>query len=265
MRQQQPDLQWILQLYREHADALRAVRARMRSLYRSKCVPWRNRSLLHKVAARTAQPFIGALGLEPQMLAQSDDEQCELLYLLLRAERPTHVVEISPFHGWSTSWILSALRDNRHGSLVSYDLIDASRHSVPADLAAGRWQLVLGDAREQVVKHEGPIDFLLMDSDHSAEFAHWYLATVMPRVRDGALVCIDDVFHHADPGRFDGEGPVVLAWLQQRGIPWFTCAKAKNPSALNALRGQRVSLRLSERLHASDANPGIFFRHRQGN
>ncbi len=100
---------------------------------------------MHKVAARAVQPFAGAVGLEPRMLAQTDDEDCEILYLLLRAERPEHVVEISPFHGWSTSWILAALRDNGRGRLVSY-----ARHNVPADLAAGRWQLVL------VTMHLGP-------------------------------------------------------------------------------------------------------------
>ncbi len=258
-----PDTPWILELYREHGESLRVVRTQMRRLYRTRCVPWRNRSPLHKVAARMVQPFAGPVGLEPRMLAQSDDEHCELLYLMLRAERPTRVVEISPFHGWSTSWILSALRDNGHGRLVSYDLIDASRRNVPAELAAGRWELVLGDARQQVRRDGEPIDFLLMDSDHSAEFAEWYLANVMPRVRPGAIVCVDDVFHHADPAKFDGEGPVVLDWLQERGVPWFTCAKAKNPSALNALRGHRVSLRISDRIHTSDANPAIFFRHRE--
>lgn len=255
---------FVLDLYREHGAALRAARQRMRRIYRSRCVPWRNRSLLHKILARSVQPFAGPVGLEPRMLAQSDDEDCEILYLLLRAEKPERVVEISPFHGWSTCWILTALRDNGRGSLVSYDLIDAARTNVPADLAAGRWDLVLGDARQKVRADGEPIDFLLMDSDHSASFANWYLETVLPRVRDGAIVCIDDVFHHEDASGFDGEGPVALEWLARRGIPWFTCAKAKNPSALNALRGQRVALRISDRIHTSDANPAIFFRNRTG-
>ncbi|MBL8737333.1 MAG: class I SAM-dependent methyltransferase [Planctomycetes bacterium] len=255
--------QGILELYRRFADDLRSTRARMRRLYRSRCVPWRNRSLLHKIAARAVQPFAGAVGLQPRMLAQSDDETCEILYLLLRAERPERVVEISPFHGWSTCWILSALRDNGRGKLVSHDLIDASSKNVPAELAKDRWQLVLGDARKEVAASGEPIDFLLMDSDHSAEFAHWYLDTVLPRVRDGAVVCVDDVFHHADPAIFDGEGPVVLDWLKRRGISYFTCAKPKNPSALNALHGQKVSLRLAERIHTSDANPAILFRNRK--
>lgn len=122
---------------------------------------------------------------------------------------------------------------------------------------------MLGDARKEVAASGEPIDFLLMDSDHSAEFAHWYLDTVLPRVRDGAVVCVDDVFHHADPAIFDGEGPVVLDWLQRRGIPYFTCAKPKNPLALNALHGQKVSLRLAERIHTSDTDPAILFRNRK--
>ncbi len=258
-----PDLAWILDLHRRFAADLRPVRSRLRQLYRARCVPWRNRSLLHKLAARAVQPFLGPVGLQPRMLAQSDDEWCEILYLMLRAEQPERVLEISPFHGWSTCWILSALRDNGRGTLVSHDLIDASRQNVPADLAEGRWQLALGDARQQVAADGAPVDFLLMDSDHSAEFARWYLATVLPRVRDGAIVCVDDVFHHADPALFDGEGPVVLDWLQRRGIPYFTCAKARYPTALNALHGQKVALQIADRIHTSDSNPAIVFRNRR--
>lgn len=258
-----PDLAWILDLYRRFADDLRAVRRRLGRLYRARCVAWRDRSLLHKVLARAVEPLAGRVGTQPRMLAQSDDEWCEVLYLMLRAEVPERVLEISPFHGWSTCWILAALRDNGRGTLVSHDLIEASRSNVPPDLAEGRWQLVLGDARQQVAADGESVDFLLMDSDHSAQFAEWYLANVLPRVRDGAIVCVDDVFHHADPAAFDGEGPVVLEWLQRRGIPYFTCAKAKNPTALNALMGQKVALQIADRIHGCDRNPAIVFRNRR--
>jgi predicted O-methyltransferase YrrM len=250
----------ILRLYSEFGDDLRRVRERLRKLYRSRCVAWRERSLLHKLMARAVQPMIGAKGLQPRMLAQSDDETCEILYLLLRAERPESVVEISPFHGWSTCWLLSALRDNGRGRLTSFDLIDASRANVPQDLAADRWELVLGDVANQVDRLPARIDFLWLDSDHSAEFADWYIATVFPRVHAQAVIAVDDVFHHADPGAFDGEGRVVVAWLQQRTVPFLTCAKAKNPTALNALHGHKTALRLAHRIHRSDANPALFFR-----
>jgi predicted O-methyltransferase YrrM len=252
----------VLRLYERYGDDLRRVRERLRSLYRSRCVPWRDRSLLHKVLARLAQPVVGPRGLQPRMLAQSDDETCEILYLLLREERPQTVVEISPFHGWSTCWLLSALRDNGRGRLLSYDLIDASRANVPADLAAGRWELAVGDVAANGSRLPAAIDFLLMDSDHSADFAHWYIENVFPRVRPGAVIAVDDVFHHADPGAFDGEGRVVVDWLASRDVPYFTCAKAKNPTALNAIFGQKVAMGLAARIHRSDANPALVFRHR---
>jgi predicted O-methyltransferase YrrM len=251
----------VLELYTRFREDLRRARERLRLIYRTRCVPWRERSLLHKVVARLLQPIAGPVGLHPRMLAQTDDEACEILYLLLREERPETVVEISPFHGWSTCWLLTALRDNGRGRLVSFDLLDASRRNVPPDLAA-RWELVVGDVTRNEHRLPPAIDFLLMDSDHSADFANWYIANVLPRVRDRGVVAVDDVFHHADPGAFDGEGRVVVDWLAGRGIPHFTCAKAKNPSALNALHGHKVGLGLAERTHRSDANSTIFFRQR---
>ena len=50
---------------------------------------------------------------DPAMKAQLDDIEAEITYLLLRHARPETVVEIGTFHGWSTTWILRALRDKR--------------------------------------------------------------------------------------------------------------------------------------------------------
>lgn len=254
------DTEYVLALYKEHREDLGRVREEMRQLHRARCVPWRYRSLAHKVFARIVQPVMGPVGLNAPMLAQGDDETCEVLYLLLRDSRPEQVVEISPFHGWSTCWILSALRDNGKGSLKSYDLLDASSQNVPASLSAGRWELVVGDVTKRAEQLPEKIDFLLMDSDHSAEFAQWYIDNVFPRVPSGNPTCVDDVFHTADPASFDGEGQVVIDWLQSKKTDWFTCSRPKNPSALNAINGHKASLGFGERIRTNDVNPAIFFR-----
>jgi hypothetical protein len=49
--------------------------------------------------------------------AQLDGLEAEITYLLLREARPETVVEIGTFHGWSTTWIFQALRDNGTGHL----------------------------------------------------------------------------------------------------------------------------------------------------
>jgi predicted O-methyltransferase YrrM len=249
----------VIQLYRRNGDDLARVREDMRRLHRRRGVPWPERSPAHKVVARIAR----AAGLAPRrashMLAQLDDEVCEIVYLLLRSRRPATVVEISPCHGWSTCWILSALRDNGHGFLYSFDIVDAARANVPADLQQGRWRLVVGDVRQRVDQIPQQIDFLFMDSDHSAEFAAWYLAAVLPRLRPGGVACVDDVFHTADPAGFDGEGRVIVDWLAARGIGYFTCAKAKDPSSLNTIHAQKVGMGFGRRILAGDGNTTIMF------
>lgn len=256
----------VLELYQRFGPDLQHVRDRMRALHRRRCGPRRVRSVLHSAIARLPLG-IGVRrtdGRGPQMLAQLDDEVCEILYLLLRSRRPATVVEISPCHGWSTCWILSALRDNDHGTLYSFDVLDAARDFVPADLRqAGlqqqRWHLVVGDVRDRTASIPPRIDFLFMDSDHSAGFAQWYLEAVLPRLRAGSVVCVDDVFHSADPGAFDGEGRVVVDWLADRAIEYFTCARAKNPSALNSIHAQKLRMGLSRRIRNGDGNTTIMF------
>src|SRR5262249_24809440 len=99
----------IADLYRAYADDLRRGRDAQRELLRQR--------------GKT-------------MRTQLDDLEAELTYLRLRAHRPETVIEIGALHGWSTTWILSALRDNATGHLYSYDLIDDAVRQVPQPLAA---------------------------------------------------------------------------------------------------------------------------------
>jgi hypothetical protein len=59
------------------------------------------------------------------VIPQLDDVEAELTYLALRDHRPHTVMELGTFQGWSTTWILRALRDNGHGRLHSFDQVDA--------------------------------------------------------------------------------------------------------------------------------------------
>jgi len=191
--------------------------------------------------------------------AQFDDIACEITYLLLREERPETVVEISPCGGWSTSWILNALRDNGCGHLTSFDIIDHSAVKVPWDLAEGIRTFHLGDVI-QSAHLPTTIDFLFMDSDHSAPFAEWYVQNVFPRVRSGAPVLVDDVFQPGGAAASGGEGPVVLDWLQQRGIDYFTAAHDENRAAYDAIEQHKQQLGLGEPIiRHPGVNPAIFF------
>ncbi|KUO21296.1 class I SAM-dependent methyltransferase [Streptomyces dysideae] len=192
------------------------------------------------------------------MKAQLDDIEAEITYLLLRESRPETVVEIGTFHGWSTTWILQALRDNGTGHLHSYDVVDHVVRNVPLPLSTGRWTFTQGDVRENLEKIPDTAEFLFVDADHSARFARWYLGHLFPRMTPGIPVCVHDVLHGRRPLPFT-EGKVVLQWLAERQIPYFTASRAHAPETHDRLNDVKRSLALSHPLRDSHHNPMIFF------
>jgi predicted O-methyltransferase YrrM len=194
---------------------------------------------------------------------QLDDIEAEITYLRLRESKPGTVVEISPCKGWSTTWILCALRDNGHGRLYSYDLIDDSKKNVPASLSKNRWKFSKGDIKKNLHKLPEKIDYLFIDSDHSEEFAQWYVATLFPRLQKGTPVSVHDIFHTAEPDGFCGEGAVITSWLKKNKMDFFTAAPAWRKSNYNQIMKKKEELSLHTAIHPSQANSMFFFNYRK--
>ncbi|UWZ52580.1 class I SAM-dependent methyltransferase [Dactylosporangium aurantiacum] len=197
------------------------------------------------------------------MRPRLDDVEAEISYLTVRALRPRTVLELGAARGWSTTWLLRALRDNATaggdgGVLHSYDLTDAAARHVPAALAGDRWRFTPGDARRRPL----PADpgFVLLDAAHTARFARWYTTAILERLPPGAAVAVHDVYHHRRPGPV-GEGAVVLGWLRRRGIGHLTASSAADPDTHDRLLGLKRKLRLAAPVHAAASrNPMLFFR-----
>jgi predicted O-methyltransferase YrrM len=228
---QQIDLEYVSGLYREFAGDLAAVGKQQRD-------------------------FADAMGA--RMTPQLDDLEAEITYLLLRATRPAVVMELGTFHGWSTSWILSALRDNGSGHLHSFDIIDNVRRNVPEDLAEGRWTFVQGDVKETLDRVPADTDYLFVDAAHNSRFGRWYLQHLFPRVPAGIPVSVHDVYHFPVTLPFH-EGRVVVRWLDAHRTPFFTPSRAKARTVYTALNGLRDELGLAPVRGAGD-NPMIYFR-----
>ncbi|MEU5807523.1 MULTISPECIES: class I SAM-dependent methyltransferase [unclassified Streptomyces] len=192
------------------------------------------------------------------MKAQLDDYEAEITYLLLREHRPETVVEIGTFYGWSTMWILSALRDNGVGHLYSYDIVDHVVSNVPAELSADRWTFTKGDVREQLGENITLTDYLFIDADHGARFAHWYIDNVFPKVPSGTPTSVHDVFHGRRPKPLS-EGSVLMKWLNERRIPYFTPSAAHAPEVIEQLRQVKGDLGLDVPVRNSRHNPMVFF------
>jgi hypothetical protein len=185
-----------------------------------------------------------------------DGLEAEITYLLLRQLRPEHVVEIGTSRGRTTSWLLSALRDNGGGRLVSFRR--ARRPSVvPDELAADRWTVHVGDVRARIEALPETTDFLLLDAAHTARFGRWYVRTVFPRLASGTPVGVHEVYRGRSAW-VRHEGGVVLDWLAERDVAHFTVAPRRVPQIFAALTDLRRELGVPDAREAG-ANPMIWF------
>lgn len=225
------DLGFVTELYRKYAASLAEVRDQQRAFHQANA---------------------------DHMTPQLDDHEAEITYLLLREYRPEHVVEIGTFHGWSTTWILSALRDNEMGHLHSYDIVDNVVKNVPAELSEGRWTFNKGDIKTNLDKLPEKTDYLFVDAAHGAAFGRWYLENLFPLMPGGTPVSVHDVYHFRFTLPFH-EGRVVMRWLKEHNVDVFTPSAAKAPQVYRALNELKQEIGLGTPVRTSKDNPMIFF------
>ena len=235
---------YILGLYRRYAADLQAVRRRQY---------WFHRRHDNALVRRMRKLRVRRHLLFPAL----DDIEAEITYLLIRDRHPKTVMEMSPNAGWSTTWMLRALRANENGGqLWSYDLHDTCTKLVPRALSRGRWHFVRGDARE-TAKLAAECDHLFIDSDHSPSFAAWYTETLFPHLPPGTVVSVHDVFHGNTPSE---EGDVVLSWLSARNRPFWTPSSSAAPDEASAIIRERGRLGLDYHIvRPHGRNPMLFF------
>ena len=135
------------------------------------------------------------------------------LYGFCRKLAPKIVVETGVHYGASSAFILQALYDNNCGKLYSIDLPDqqylrddGSIHhdvfnpnkvgfAVPETLR-GKWQLVLGDAKQklpEILAALDSIDIFHHDSMHTYEHMQFEYNTAWPKLKAGGILMSDDV------------------------------------------------------------------------
>jgi predicted O-methyltransferase YrrM len=139
--------------------------------------------------------------------------QGALLYLLVRALRPTSVIETGVRPGYSTAWILAGLEANEHGELTSLGPgPTAGRSPGVHEVAVGqfvapslrtRWTLVLGNTEERLAEivDARPIDLFFYDNGPDAGRARFELRTAWPGLSARGVI----LAHHVDANPAWGE------------------------------------------------------------
>jgi predicted O-methyltransferase YrrM len=112
-----------------------------------------------------------------------------LLRLLAETTGAKHVVEIGTSNGYSSLWLLLALRTTG-GRLTTFEIDPDKVKLATANFKkAGVEKLVTiieGDAHKEVVKVKEPIDILFLDADKDGYLD--YLKKLLPLVRAGGLI-----------------------------------------------------------------------------
>jgi predicted O-methyltransferase YrrM len=188
-----------------------------------------------------------ALGLLGRVAAEDHDRGHRLLYYVTRLVRPSIAVETGVFDGFSSAFILKALRDAGHGRLCSVDLPARTPARASTDKMAfdrlptgldpgwivpgalrARWTLRLGDSRAVLapwLATLGPIDLFFHDSLHTDAHMTWEFETAWRSLRPGGLLVSDDVFWSAAFRRFSratgGGGRILrgMGFLRKAGAP----------------------------------------------
>jgi predicted O-methyltransferase YrrM len=128
-------------------------------------------------------------------------ESGQLLYSLVRAVKPTTIVEYGMSYGISTLHLAAAVRDNGTGHIITTEMSSHKLAAARATFAeAGVTDLITileGDARATLETVSGPVQFVLLDGWPDLDLT--VIKILEPVLAPGALIVGDNV--NLDPTR----------------------------------------------------------------
>lgn len=124
-----------------------------------------------------------------------------LLYSLVRAIKPTTIVEFGMSYGISTLHLAAGVRDNGTGRIITTEMSSHKLAAARATFAeAGVSDLITileGDARQTLKTVDGPVQFVLLDGWPDLDLE--VVKILEPVLAPGALILGDNV--NLDPNR----------------------------------------------------------------
>ena len=170
-----------------------------------------------------------------------------LVIRLVRELEPRSCLELGTGFGISTAYQAAALDLNGTGGLISLDVGDITKLAQPGLERlglGGRVELVPGLIEETLAsacERAAPIDFALLDADHTEEGTVGAFDAIAPGLSGGAIVVCDDV-----------------NWTDDMRRAWRTIAARGRVSATVTLR------RLGIAIVAGRVKPGAHIRRSPG-
>ncbi len=128
-----------------------------------------------------------------------------ILYTLVKLLRPRHVIEFSPFRGYSTAFIYKALqRCGKTFTFETFDLVECAEFTELMRLLNINMKVNAGDALitvPQYIKDNdlvGKIGLCHIDSLHEYDFAKGYVEGIIPLLGSDCVIAIHDMYYGPD-------------------------------------------------------------------
>jgi caffeoyl-CoA O-methyltransferase len=164
-------------------------------------------AILRELADETADLFPNETGL------QIAPEQGTLMTLLTQLAGATSAIEIGTFTGYSSICIARGLKAG--GRLVCCDISEewtavARKYWEKAGLE-DRIELRLGPAMDTLrsLPYEAQFDLAFIDADKGGYLGYW--RQIVPRIRAGGLIMVDNTFSHGRVIDAGNDNPAVIA------------------------------------------------------
>ena len=138
----------------------------------------------------------------------------QLLYFLVRHSKAIVIVEISTSSGCSTLFMALGLKKNGFGKIHTFDMdakaLKAAEKNFKKYKVKKFVKTHLGDARVEIdkiknLKHAG---LYFLDSEHTEEFAQWFIEKLVVPAKESALFTTHDIM------------PVYAKVRKYNGPPW---------------------------------------------
>jgi hypothetical protein len=150
----------------------------------------------------------------PESFAGYNDGDAALLraiWCIMRHLKPSVTIETGVAHGFTSRFILEALKRNGAGRLYSIDrppldpvLRQRIGIAVPEALR-GRWELIAGSSRRclpHLMERQRTIDLFIHDSLHTERNVRFELDLAWAALRPGGVMVIDDIDSNGGFGSF---------------------------------------------------------------
>jgi len=121
---------------------------------------------------------------------------------LVVKHKPDAVVEVGTGAGYSTSWMLLGLEENKKGKLFTVDNGEGPRIYVceKVGLSDKKLTVLKGTLQENLKEIPKKVELVFLDSNHCIDVIAKDIEDLVPRLSKGAVICVHDVNYCREMG-----------------------------------------------------------------